>query len=134
MADINEKKLVSKAESARKMAFAKHTGFSVGAAILGSSGKIYIGANVESDIPSQSLCADRAALVAALSAGERKFIKIAIVTETARALPCGACRQMLYEFCGPNLQIISKVTQGKKEERFLLKQLLPHPYKMERPS
>ena len=126
---MTETQLLKKAKQAQKMACPKHTGFSVGAAILAASGKVYSGANVESDIPSASLCADRAALVTALNAGERKFKAIAIVTETVRALPCGACRQMLYEFCGGNLKVISANPVGKKET-FLLKKLLPHPYKM----
>lgn len=126
---MTEKKLIAKALRAQKKACAKHTGFAVGAALLGASGKVYAGANVESDIPSQSLCADRAALIAGLNAGERKFKAIAIVTETARALPCGACRQMLYEFCGPGLKVLSRNSRGKTEV-FLLGRLLPHPYKM----
>lgn len=126
---MTEKELIAKAKRAQKKACAKHTGFAVGAALLGASGKVYAGANVESDIPSQSLCADRAALIAGLNAGERKFKAIAIVTETTRALPCGACRQMLYEFCGGNLKVISANSVGKKEI-FILEKLLPHPYKM----
>lgn len=116
---------------ARKKAVAKLSGYKVGAAILAASGKVYTAANIESDIPAMSVCADRLALFMALTAGERRFEKIAVVTQTKRATPCGCCRQILFEFCGPKLKIISQNTRGKKETQTLA-QLLPYPYKKER--
>lgn len=123
--------LLKLAHQARKKARAKLSGYRVGAAILAASGKVYTAANIESDIPAMSICADRLALFMALSAGERHFEKIAVVTETKRATPCGCCRQILFEFCGPRLKIISQTTRGKKETKTIA-QLLPHPYKKER--
>lgn len=123
--------LIRVAKEAREKALAKHTGFRVGAALLAKSGKIYTGANIESDIPSSSVCADRAALYNALSAGEREFEKMVVVTETKTPTPCGACRQMLYEFCGEGLLVISATVKGEKEQHTIA-ELLPAPYKMER--
>lgn len=132
MSSSPQQKLLNKAQVAWKNAQAKHTGFRVGAALLAKSGKIYTGVNVESDIPSLSICADRAALVSALSQGEKEFLALALVTETKKATPCGACRQMLFEFCGGNLKILSCNTQGTHQEEILLKKLLPKPYLMTR--
>lgn len=129
---MKEDDLLQKAKEAQKRAVAKHTGFQVGAAILAKSGKIYTGINVESDIPSLSICADRAALIKALEAGEREFESIAIVTETKKAYPCGACRQMLAEFCGLSLKVISENTQGTHRETTTLEELLPKAYIMAR--
>lgn len=128
---ISDKELIRFAIAARQHALAKHTGFCVGAALLTKSGKIFTGANVESDIPSLSTCADRAALFSALSAGERAFEKICVVTETKTPTPCGSCRQMLFEFCGPKLIVISATIRGESEN-YILGDLLPNPYKMER--
>lgn len=131
MPKISDEELIKIATKARENAFAKHTHFRVGAALLASNGKIYIGANVESDIPSLSTCADRAALFSALSAGEREFEKICVVTETKTPTPCGSCRQMLFEFCGPKLIVISATIKGEFDS-YSMGDLLPYPYKMER--
>ncbi|MDO8493806.1 MAG: cytidine deaminase [Deltaproteobacteria bacterium] len=132
MPKISDQQLLNLAKKARKNAAAKHTGFAVGAAILSKSGKAYTGVNVESDIPSLSQCADRAALINALGAGEREFKALAIVTETKKCFPCGACRQLLAEFCGFDLKVISANAQGTHHEILKLADLLPHPYVMER--
>lgn len=127
----SDQKLLNSARKARKKALSKLSGYKVGAAILAGSGKVYAAANIESDIPALSLCADRLALFTALSAGEKKFESIAVVTETRRATPCGSCRQVLFEFCGPDLKVIT-ATLGRKAKHFSLSDLLPHPYKKER--
>lgn len=122
-----DENLLEAARQVRKNAVAKLSGFKVGAALLAASGKIYTAANMESDIPALSVCADRLALFAALSAGETKFEKIALVMETKTVTPCGACRQILFEFCGPKLKIISANTKGKMA-KISLSKLLPKPY------
>lgn len=131
MPKMSDEELIKLAVAAREHALAKHTHFRVGAALLTKSGKIFTGANVESDIPSLSTCADRAALFSALSTGEREFEKICVVTETKTPTPCGSCRQMLFEFCGPKLIVISATIKGESQSHSL-GELLPHPYKMER--
>lgn len=128
MADAD---LLKIAALARKNACAKLSGFRVGAALLAKSGRIYSAANIESDIPALSICADRLALFEALAAGEKKFEKIAIFMETKAVTPCGACRQILFEFCGPDLKIIAANTKGKMEKK-ILGTLLPRPYAKER--
>ena len=112
------------AENARANAYAPYSGFRVGAALLTRSGKIFTGANVENASLGLTMCAERAAIAAAVSAGERNLVSIAISTEGAEAaVPCGACRQVLSEF-NPSIEILSTTTSGKRGE-FKLKDLLP---------
>lgn len=131
MSEISDQDLLKRAVTARENAVAKLTGFKVGAALLTKSGKIYTAANIESDIPSNSICADRLALFMALSSGENEFQKIAIVIETKTATPCGSCRQVLFEFCSADLKIISQ-TIGHAAETRTLGHLLPQAYIKER--
>lgn len=128
---MTDEELITIAKKTQIKGLGKHTGFRVGAALLAKSGKVYTGINIESDIPSLSNCADRIALFAALTAGEREFEKIAIVTEAKIPTPCGACRQMLFEFCGSDLLILGATPEGKKLT-IPLSKLLPNPYRMER--
>lgn len=131
MEKITDEYLLKAARKVRENAVAKLSGFKVGAALLAASGTVYTAANIESDIPALSVCADRLALFMALSAGETKFEKIALFMETKTATPCGACRQVLFEFCGPDLKIIAANISGKMKN-FILSELLTHPYEKER--
>jgi cytidine deaminase len=98
MADeITDGALLSLARAARERAYALYSGFPVGAALLGRSGRVYTGCNVENAAYPLTTCAERGAVVKAVSEGERKFEAIAVVTATG-ATPCGACRQILREF------------------------------------
>jgi cytidine deaminase len=100
----------------------------VGAALLGSSGQVYQGCNIENQTLNLGLCAERVALIAALAAGEREFKAIAIAARGAEPVtPCGACRQMLWEFAG-DIPVICKSVDGE-EEVFSLAELLPKPFK-----
>ncbi len=100
--------------------------FSVGAALLTKSGKIFTGCNVENISLGLTICAERGAVAAAIAEGQKDFVAIAVVTESeAPALPCGACRQVLAEF-NPGIEIVASTTRGSVQE-FNLSDLLPHP-------
>lgn len=109
------KKLISKAKAARKRAYAPYSRFKVGAALETKSGKIYTGCNVENASYAVTCCAERVALVKAVSDGAKSFRRIAIVADTKDPCPpCGICRQALYEF-SPAMEIIMANTKGKTE-------------------
>jgi cytidine deaminase len=91
--------LVALARQAREHAYAPYSGFPVGAALLGRSGQVFTGCNVENAAYPLTTCAERTAVTKAVSEGERQFEAIAVVTATG-ATPCGSCRQILREFGG----------------------------------
>jgi cytidine deaminase len=93
--------LVAKAAEAREKALAPYSGFRVGAAIETRDGRVYTGCNIENASYGLSICAERVALWKALSEGAREFRSMAIVSEAdTLTSPCGACRQLLWEYCG----------------------------------
>ena len=94
---ISDTELIALAAQAREQAYAPYSGYTVGAALLGKSGKVYTGCNVENAVYSLTICAERTAVVKAISEGEREFKAIAVVTVNG-GTPCGACRQVLAEF------------------------------------
>jgi cytidine deaminase len=108
----------------RTKAYAPYSAYKVGAAVLGRNGKIYGGCNVENASYGLTVCAERVALGAAVTDGERKPLAIAVATgDPDPATPCGACRQFLVEF-NPNMEVIL-VGSGKRLKRCLAKDLLP---------
>jgi cytidine deaminase len=126
---MENKKLVQEAKKARGNAYAPYSKFKVGAALLSKKGKVYTGANVENSSYGLSMCAERVALFGAVSSGEKEFSKLVIVADTKKPItPCGACRQILLEFCD-DLEIISATVKGKVK-RFTLKELYPFPFKV----
>ena len=119
--------LRERASAAMERAYAPYSGFRVGAALLGSDGSITEGCNVESAAYPVGMCAERAALAAAIARGVRGFRGITIVTSAEEPTPpCGMCRQALIEF-SPELEIVS-VTRNGKEARWMLADLLPHAF------
>ena len=101
------KELYKRALEARKNAYAPFSGFAVGAALLTSDGSIYTGVNVENSSYGATICAERTAFVKAISEGERNFKAIAVTAgDEQEALPCGICRQFMYEFA-PSLEVIT---------------------------
>ncbi len=107
----------------RRNAHAPYSKFAVGAALLARSGTIYVGCNVENASYGVTLCAERAALGAAVAAGERDLVAIAIVTDAERPTPpCGICRQALFELA-PGLMIRSFARDADREHS--LAELLP---------
>ena len=126
MADqVTDLDLVDLARQAREQAYARYSSFPVGAALLGRSGRVFTGCNVENASYPLTTCAERTAVTKAVSEGEREFEAIAVVTATG-ATPCGACRQILHEFSGPDgdLRVIVADTAGHVRT-FTIKELLP---------
>ena len=119
--------LVAAARRAREFAVAPFSRFKVGAALETADGTVVTGCNVENATYGLTICAERVAIFKALSEGHRSFIRIAIVADTAAPTPpCGACRQILWEF-GGNLEIILANLEAETG-RHLLADLLPLPF------
>jgi len=123
MTDYNRADLVALAAEARQRAYAPYSQFTVGAALLGRSGKVYLGCNVENVSYGLSVCAERAAVFRAVGEGEREFIAIAVVTENG-VTPCGACRQVLQEFNDGSMEVVVADAQGRSRV-YTLAELLP---------
>ncbi|WP_026694523.1 cytidine deaminase [Peribacillus kribbensis] len=110
---MENKQLVNHAIEARTRAYVKYSGFQVGAAILTSTGKVYSGCNIENASYGLANCAERTAVFKAVSEGETSFEAVAIAGDTDGPIsPCGACRQVLAEFCSENTQIILANLKG----------------------
>lgn len=118
--------LVLRAQTVRGRAYAPYSNYPVGAAVLGRSGQIYVGANVENAAYPTTMCAERNAIFRAVSDGERAFEALAVVTENGGA-PCGACRQVLSEFGSAVLVIIADES-GKIHRKIRLHELIPHAF------
>lgn len=115
------------AVAARTHAFSPYSHFSVGAALEDSAGRIHTGCNIENATYGLTLCAERVAVFKAISEGVRKFRRIAIAADTDTLTPpCGACRQILWEFCG-DIEI-TLVNPLGKTEIYQLKDLFPKPF------
>src|SRR6266581_4335511 len=119
--------LAAKAAEAREHAIATYSEFKVGAALETKDGRVYTGCNIENVSYGLTVCAERVALWKALSEGAREFRQIVIVTDAAVVTPpCGACRQLLWEYCG-NLPVHLHSLRGLDQE-YRLAELLPHPF------
>ena len=119
--------LISAAKTARENAHAPFSNFKVGAALRTTTGKVFGGCNVENATYGLTVCAERVAIFKAISEGERKFDAIAVVTDTDRLTPpCGACRQLIWEFCG-DVPVIMSNLKGNVET-FRMSQLFPKPF------
>lgn len=119
--------LIAAAKHSREHAHAKFSNFKVGAALRAVSGRIYGGCNVENATYGLTICAERVAIFKAISEGERKFDAIAVVTDTAMLTPpCGACRQIIWEFCG-DVPVVMANVKGKVET-VRMSQLFPEPF------
>lgn len=107
--------LVAAARSARENAFAPFSKFKVGAAIEDDAGRIFTGCNVENATYGLTVCAERVAIFKAISEGTRRFVRVAVVADTETLTPpCGACRQILWEFCG-DVEIVLANLSGRSE-------------------
>ncbi len=115
-------KLVEAAWHARVAAYAPYSNFAVGAALLAVDGRIFMGCNVENISYGLTNCAERVAIGAAVVAGVREFIAVAVVADTGVPIsPCGACRQVLAEFGVPRVMLANRVERVE----FRLEELLP---------
>ena len=122
-----DSRLVEAARTAREHAVADFSGFKVGAALETTDGRVITGCNVENASYGLTMCAERVAIFKALSEGHRTFTQIVVVADTdSPTPPCGACRQIIWEFCGDipvtlaNLTMVTKTLQ--------MKDLLPLPF------
>ncbi len=119
--------LIKSAIYVRENAYSPFSGFRVGSAVLTKEGKIYTGCNIESASYGLTVCAERVAIWKAISEGEKDFLAIAVVADTEELTPpCGACRQIIWEFCG-DVSIILANPQGKTKF-FKMSELLPNPF------
>jgi cytidine deaminase len=119
--------LIAAARQARENAYAPYSNFRVGAAVRAKSGRIYGGCNVENASYGLTCCAERVAIFKAMSEGERGFEAIAVVTDAETLTPpCGACRQIIWEFCG-NVPVILADLAGNAE-RMSAAELLPRAF------
>ena len=129
MIEAGMKELIEAAHAVRKNAHAPYSRYHVGAAVHSASGKIYSGANVENASYGLALCAERSAVAAAISAGEKRIDAVAVVTSTSPpAAPCGVCRQVLAEFAGDELPIALTNDKGERQDT-TLGALLPHAFR-----
>ncbi len=124
--DDESRALLEIAKAVRDKAYAKYSGFSVGAALVAESGQVYLGVNIENASYPAGICAERAAFCSAISAGEQHFSAIAICGGDDRVpcYPCGICRQVMAEFCTPSFPVI--LADGV----YPLASLMPHAFSM----
>jgi cytidine deaminase len=119
--------LLTIAKQSRENAHAPYSNFRVGAALRATSGRVFGGCNVENATYGLTVCAERIAIFKAVSEGERGFDAIAVVTDTdTLTSPCGACRQLLWEFCG-DIPVILSNLKGKTET-IQMRDLFPKPF------
>jgi cytidine deaminase len=124
---ISSQKLIRLAKTARERAHAPFSNFKVGAALGASDGRVFTGCNVENATYGLTLCAERVAIFKAISEGARRFRQIAVVTATTQLTPpCGACRQIIWEFCG-DIPVVLSNLEGKIEQ-FQMSKLFPRPF------
>lgn len=122
--DDSARALLEAAKAVRQNAYAKYSGFRVGAALKAASGQVYFGVNVENSSYPAGICAERSAFTAAVTAGERQFTAIAIAggDDSMPCFPCGICRQTLMELCRPDMPVILE------SGIYRLDSLLPHAF------
>lgn len=125
----SKSRLIEAAIAARKMAVAPYSGFAVGAALMTRTGRIIVGANVESASFGLTCCAERVALFKALTEGEHKFSAVAVVAGCdGGAVPCGACRQLLAEYAPQAVVFVADSRHPKAVRRFTVNDLLPEAF------
>jgi cytidine deaminase len=124
---MTDAELIAVATTVRENAFAPYSGFRVGAALLGANGQCYTGCNVESASYGLTMCAERVAIGKGVSDGCRHFNRVVIVTDVAKLTPpCGACRQLLWEFA-PKATVVLVNLAGTRREYTML-ELIPHAF------
>ena len=124
---MDNERLIKAAKEAREKAFAPYSNFQVGASLETDKGEIISGCNVESASYGLTVCAERVAIWKAVSEGKSEFKRIAIVVDTRELTPpCGACRQIIWEFCGDISVILTNLAGHTKT--YQMKELLPHAF------
>lgn len=135
LAEKEIQELISRALEARKNAYAPYSDFRVGAALLSDRGEIYTGCNIENSAYTPTNCAERTAFFKAVSEGVRGFRAICIAGGPGErepekpCPPCGVCRQVMLEFCGPDFEVILAVN-GQQYEVYTLDRLVPMGFRL----
>lgn len=135
LAEKEIQELISRALEARKNAYAPYSDFRVGVALLSDSGEIYTGCNIENSAYTPTNCAERTAFFKAVSEGVRSFRAICIAGGPGErepeepCPPCGVCRQVMLEFCGPEFEVILAVN-GQQYEVYTLDRLAPMGFRL----
>lgn len=131
MNEQTKKELVSTATDMLKMAYVPYSKFPVGAALLTKDGQIYSGCNIENASFGLSNCAERTAFFKAVSEGSKEFDYLVVTGNTDEPIsPCGACRQVMVEFCEPDMPVLLTNNLGKVKET-TVKELLPGAFQSE---
>lgn len=129
MVNVSDDLLKETANKMLKRAYVPYSNFPVGAALLTDEGKVYTGCNIENASYGLSNCAERTAIFKAVSEGERNFNKIVITANTAEPVsPCGACRQVLSEFCAPDMPVVL-INNKSDQITTTVSELLPGAFK-----
>jgi cytidine deaminase len=119
--------LLQAARTARENAHARYSGFKVGAAVEDEAGRVFTGCNIENATYGLTLCAERLAVFKAVSEGAGRLVRVAVVADTDRLTPpCGACRQILWEFC-PSAELLLGNLTGATE-RLTIRDIFPRPF------
>ena len=129
---MTKEELCALAIDAMKMAYVPYSGYTVGAALLTSTGKVFTGCNIENASFTPTVCAERTAIFKAVSEGERKFEMISVAGGKGGVVngefpPCGVCRQVMAEFCSPEFPVLFVVGDGKYTEH-TLGEILPNAF------
>ena len=128
---MNKKKYIEEANKMLSKAYIPYSKFPVGAALVTKKGKIYTGCNIENASYGLCNCAERTAIFKAVSEGERDFSYLVITGETDGPIsPCGACRQVIAEFCDPKMPVLLTNVKGDEKE-VTVEQLLPGAFSIE---
>jgi cytidine deaminase len=124
---VSEAELIAAAAAARERAFAPFSKFRVGAALVADDGTVFTGCNVESASYGLTCCAERVAVFKGVSEGKRRFVRVVVVADTETLTPpCGACRQVLWEFA-PDAEVVLANLAGTVR-RFTMRELLPEAF------
>lgn len=125
---MNKRDLIKEAVSAKEKSYSPYSNFRVGAALQTKKGDVYLGANVENAVYGLTVCAERTAAFSAVLNGEKQFKNIAITSDSEDFIPpCGSCRQVLMELCGPEIDVIMTNSKNKSITK-KIKELLPHSF------
>ena len=125
---VSDETMLIMAREARKRSYSPYSHYAVGSALHSVDGRIFLGSNIENASYGATVCAERTALMKAVSEGAREFDIIAIASDGTPGWPCGICRQCLCEFCGPDLRVLVTWGEGEFVEKTTLGQLLPHAF------
>lgn len=128
---MEKEQLMTEAITARERAYVPYSKFKVGAALLTEDGKVYHGCNIENAGYSMTNCAERTAMFKAVSEGDLKFAALAVVADTKGPVsPCGACRQVIAEFCPPDMPVYLTNLNGTVQQT-TVSELLPGAFSTE---